>query len=46
MINICSLIRELLEYQLYLVINRSFCGLETTTVVNPESESPSVTRQG
>ena len=46
MINIRSLIGELQEYQLYLVINGGFCGLEPTRVVKLESESPIVTRQG
>ena len=39
-------IRDLLEHQLDLVIDGGFCGLEATTVVNLEDDSPIVTRQG
>ena len=39
-------IRDMLEHQLDLVIDGGFCGLEPTTVINMENETPEITRVG
>ncbi len=39
-------IRDLMEHHVDLVIDGGFCGLETTTVINMEDETPEVVRQG
>lgn len=39
-------IRDLLEQQLDLVIDGGFGGLEPTTVINMENDTPEITREG